>query len=364
MIQLTKKKEEMMKNIAEKLIKWYEENKRELPWRSDPTPYHVWVSEIMLQQTRIEAVKKYYVTFMKELPTIESLAKVEEEKLLKLWEGLGYYSRARNLKKAAMLVQEKYKGKMPSSYQELLQLPGVGEYTAGAIASICFEEQVPAIDGNVLRVVARLTANSQDILLPQVKKQITNQVKQILPKQAGKFNQAMMELGETICIPKGNMKCNECPIKEDCQAYSKQLTNVIPFRNPKVKKKTEEKTVCLLYYQNEIAIRKREEKGLLQQMYEFPNIPQLESIASIEEQIQSWGLQLQNIHEIGKVSHVFTHRIWNMDCYIVKVKNKNAEFIWVNEQELMHKYALPTAFSKILQRKEEKNLCVIQKVYK
>ena len=201
-----------MKEIAEKLIKWYEENQRQLPWRKEPTPYHVWISEIMLQQTRIEAVKKYYETFMKELPTIESLAKVDEEKLLKLWEGLGYYSRARNLKKAAILVQEKYEGKMPSSYSELLQLPGIGEYTAGAIASICFQEQVPAIDGNVLRVVARLTANSQDILLPQVKKQITNQVKQILPKQAGKFNQAIMELGETICIPKGNINCNECPI--------------------------------------------------------------------------------------------------------------------------------------------------------
>lgn len=351
-----------MKEIAEKLIKWYEENQRQLPWRKEPTPYHVWISEIMLQQTRIEAVKKHYETFMKELPTIESLAKVDEEKLLKLWEGLGYYSRARNLKKVAILVQEKYEGKMPSSYSELLQLPGIGEYTAGAIASICFQEQVPAIDGNVLRVVARLTANSQDILLPQVKKQITNQVKQILPKQAGKFNQAIMELGETICIPKGNINCNECPIREYCKAYSKQLTSQIPVRNPKVKKKTEEKTVCLLYYQNQIAIRKRKEKGLLQQMYEFPNIPKLESMSSIEEQIQNWGLQLQSIQEIGKVSHIFTHRIWNMDCYIAKVKSKNTEFIWVEEQELMQKYALPTVFSKILQRKEETKLCDIQKI--
>ena len=189
------KEKQKLKNIVKPIVKWYQENKRELPWRRDRDPYHIWISEIMLQQTRIEAVKSYYTRFMEELPTIQHLANIQEEKLLKLWEGLVYYSRARNLQKAAKIIVEQYNGKMPTSYVELLKLPGIGEYTAGAIASIAFGEKVPAIDGNVLRVISRILASKNDILLADTKKKIEKKIKPIIPKEAGDFNDGLMEIG-------------------------------------------------------------------------------------------------------------------------------------------------------------------------
>lgn len=258
--------------IVEPIVKWYQKQEKLLPWKQDKEPYHIWVSEIMLQQTRIEAVKKYYTRFMKELPTIQDLAIVQEEKLLKLWEGLGYYSRAKNLKKSAIQIQENNHGKMPTSYVELLKLPGIGEYTAGAIASISYNEKVPAVDGNVLRVVSRVLASKEDVLLPETKKKITNKLLEIMPDEAGDFNEGLMELGEKVCLPNTVPLCATCPIQEFCMANKENLTNEIPVRAKKQKRKIENKTVFILKYKNEIAIRKREKTGILANLYEFPNV--------------------------------------------------------------------------------------------
>ena len=261
-----------LKEIVEPIVRWYQKQEKILPWKQDKEPYHVWVSEIMLQQTRIEAVKKYYTRFMKTLPTIQDLANVSEEKLLKLWEGLGYYSRARNLKKAAIQIEENYKGKMPTSYAELLKLSGIGEYTAGAIASISYQEKVPAVDGNVLRVISRVLASKEDVLLPETKKKITKKLSEIMPEEAGDFNEGLMELGEKICLPNTLPLCEKCPIQPFCIANKENLTNEIPVRIKKQKRRIEEKTVFIVKNKDEIAIRKREEIGILANLYEFPNV--------------------------------------------------------------------------------------------
>ena len=258
--------------IVGPIVKWYQKQEKILPWKQDKEPYHIWVSEIMLQQTRIEAVKKYYTRFMKELPTIHDLASVPEEKLLKLWEGLGYYSRAKNLKKAAIQVEQEYNGKIPTSYTELLKLSGIGEYTAGAIASISYKEKVPAVDGNVLRVVSRVIASKEDVLLPETKRKITKKLLEIMPDEPGDFNEGLMELGEKICLPNTAPLCETCPIQEFCIANKENLTNEIPVRVKKQKRKIENKTVFILKYKDEIAIRKREETGVLANLYEFPNV--------------------------------------------------------------------------------------------
>ena len=261
-----------LEQIVKPIVKWYQEQEKILPWKQDKEPYHIWISEIMLQQTRIEAVKKYYTRFMKELPTIQHLAKVSDEKLLKLWEGLGYYNRAKNLKKAAIQIEENYKGQMPTSYAELLNLSGIGEYTAGAIASISYQEKVPAVDGNVLRVVSRVIASKDDVLLPETKKRITKKLLEIMPDESGDFNEGLMELGEKICLPNTIPLCEKCPIQQFCIANKEKLTNEIPVRIKKQKRKIEKRTVFIVKYKDEIAIRKREKTGILANLYEFPNV--------------------------------------------------------------------------------------------
>ena len=261
-----------LRKIIEPIIEWYQNQEKTLPWKQDKEPYHIWVSEIMLQQTRIEAVKKYYTRFMEELPTIQDLAVVPEEKLLKLWEGLGYYSRARNLKKAAIQIEQEYEGKMPTNYADLLKLAGIGEYTAGAIASISYKEKVPAVDGNVLRVVSRVLASKEDVLLPETKRKITKALFEIMPNEPGDFNEGLMELGEKICLPNTVPMCDKCPIQEFCRAHKENLTKEIPVRIKKQKRKIEKRTVFILEYQNHMAIRKREKTGILAKLYEFPNV--------------------------------------------------------------------------------------------
>ena len=336
-----------MQEIVEPLLEWYQKNRRELPWRKDNDAYHVWISEIMLQQTRIESVINYYNRFMRELPTVESLSKISEEKLLKLWEGLGYYSRARNLKKAAELIVNEYNGQMPASYVELLKLPGVGEYTAGAIASICYNEKVTAVDGNVLRVISRVIGSKKNVLLPETKKEIEVMLKEITPKESGNFNEGLMELGELICLPNGVPVCEKCPIRHYCKAYRENLTSEIPVRIKKVKRKKEEKTVfVLITNNNEIAIEKRAEKGLLSGMYQLPNIEGFYTPEELKKIIAKWQLQAADIRFIKEEKHIFTHIDWYMKGYFVKVEKKNRQFLWVSPQELTEKYPLPTAFQK------------------
>ena len=335
---------ELMKQMREPIIDWYQKNKRELPWRKEKNSYYIWLSEIMLQQTRIEAVKQYYERFLNQIPTIQVLAEVEEEKLLKLWEGLGYYNRARNLKKAAQVIQEKYDGKMPRCYKELVTLPGIGEYTAGAISSIAYDKPVPAVDGNVLRVVSRVVGSKRDVLENKTKKEFTQKLQEIMPKQAGDFNEGLMELGELICIPNGEPLCQKCPLKEICIAKKEDLTDVIPVRNQKIKRKKEQKTVFLLEFEGKIAIRKREKTGLLANMYEFPNIDKKVKENEIEQIIQNWKLRGNQIEEIGTHHHIFSHVEWDMIGYKMQVNSTNTEFIWVRKEEILKKYPIPGAF--------------------
>lgn len=339
-----------LEKIVEPLVKWYQENKRELPWRQDKNPYHVWISEIMLQQTRIEAVIEYYHRFMKQLPTVEKLSRISEENLLKLWEGLGYYSRARNLKKAAEIVREEYDGKIPQEYAQLRKLPGIGDYTAGAIASICFQEKVTAVDGNVLRVISRVLGSKKNVLLPETKKEMEQKLQKVLPEQSGDFNEGLMELGETICLPNGQPACDICPIRESCTAFQKGLTQELPVRIKEMKRKTEEKTVFLLMNeQQQIAIEKREAKGLLAGMYQFPNVEHFLTEKEMKQQLKKWHLTVKKIKEVKEAKHVFTHVDWYLKGVLVQVKSQDeAPFQWVSLKALSEQYPLPTAFQKLI----------------
>lgn len=336
---------ELMKKMRKPVIEWYQTNKRELPWRKEKNPYHIWLSEIMLQQTRIEAVKQYYERFLAKLPTIEDLAGVEEEELLKLWEGLGYYNRARNLKKAAQVIQEKYDGQMPKRYEELIELPGIGEYTAGAISSIAFDEPVPAVDGNVLRIVSRVIGSKKNVLDSKTKKEFTQELKEIMPKKyAGDFNEGLMELGEVVCIPNGEPLCEKCPLQEICVAKNENLTTEIPVRNQKIKRRKEEKTVFLLEFEDKIAIRKRENISLLANMYEFPNIDKKINKRECESVLKNWCLTGKYIEKIGTHHHIFSHIEWDMIGYKIQVDTINKEFIWLKKEEILKKYPIPGAF--------------------
>ena len=232
-----------LEEITEPLLSWYEENKRDLPWRRDPSPYHVWVSEIMLQQTRVEAVKGYYERFLSALPGIEDLAACPENKLLKLWEGLGYYNRVKNMQKAAKEIVLKYNKEIPADYEKILALPGIGSYTAGAVSSIAFGLKKPAVDGNVLRVISRITENGDDILKQSVKKRVEQELEAVMPEdRPGAFNQSLMELGATVCIPNGMAKCSDCPVSHLCKARANGTVLEYPKKASKKKRRIEEKT--------------------------------------------------------------------------------------------------------------------------
>lgn len=328
-----------MKDYVELILNWYLENKRSLPWRIDRDPYHVWISEIMLQQTRIEAVIDYYERFMKRLPTIQSLSEVSEDELLKLWEGLGYYNRARNLKKAAIQIMEEFHGIFPSTYEEILSLPGIGEYTAGAIASICFDLKEVAIDGNVMRVFCRLQNKDWDVTDLKTKKKIGEIIKKDLPKNSGDFNQGIMELGETICIPGGIPKCELCPLKYHCLAHLKNREYLIPRKKVKEKTPEEEYTLFLLKCGDKYAIHKRED-GLLKNMWEFPNekgFLTYDEVREIIPNIISIQLSITNIH-------IFTHKKWFMNSYFIEVEKEFGNYLWLPISEIEKNYAIPTAF--------------------
>ena len=335
-----------MKKIIQPLSKWFEQNKRQLPWRQDKDPYHVWVSEIMLQQTRIEAVMGYYARFIGELPDVQALSEVEDDRLLKLWEGLGYYSRARNLKKAAQVIQSEYGGRFPQTYAALRKLPGIGDYTAGAIASICFNERVPAVDGNVLRVHARITGSRDNVLLPAVKKSVTAALSAIMPEEAGSFNEALMELGETVCLP-ASPHCSDCPLNAVCFAYQNGMTAELPVRVKQQKRRNEKLTVLVLTAPNgSIAIEKRS-GGLLSGMYQLPNAAGYYSEEEIKQLVTAWRLEPLSVTFLKSAKHAFTHIDWLMEGWQVAVREPNDRFLWVSRLELQSTYPLPTAFRKI-----------------
>lgn len=334
---------------VELLLDWYDLNARMLEWRSNPKPYYVWVSEIMLQQTRVEAVKGYFDRFIKELPSIKALASVEEDRLMKLWEGLGYYNRARSLRKAAILLVEQYDGLLPMSYDELLKLPGIGSYTAGAISSIAFGKAQPAVDGNVLRVMKRVAGSFDDISKEKVKKELEADLRAIMPsKRPGDYNQAIMELGATVCIPNGKPLCDRCPLVHLCQAFKSDLTDRIPVKPKKKERTIEPKTVFVLEYEGKYAIRKRKDKGLLHGLWELPNLPEIILCDKLEEVVLQWNLEFDQIEKMRDAKHIFSHREWHMVGYFIRLNSsKNLPFdelVWANKVDLNEKYSLPTAF--------------------
>ena len=261
-----------LKEIVEPLIRWFRENKRDLPWRQTKDPYAVWVSEIMLQQTRVEAVKPYYIRFLQTLPTVKDLANADEEAILKLWEGLGYYSRVRNMQKAAIQIMEDFGGVFPANQKDLLSLKGIGSYTAGAVGSIAFGLPIPAVDGNVLRVMSRITADASDISLQITKKEWESRLAEIMPQEcAGDLNQALMELGAMVCLPNGAPKCGVCPVRASCMAYCKNQTAVYPVKAEKKPRTLEYLNVFFCVDGEKIAIGKRPKNGLLSGLWELPN---------------------------------------------------------------------------------------------
>ena len=335
----------MKEEFAKQIIRWYLQNKRVLPWRQNREPYRVWLSEIMLQQTRVAAAIPYYERFLAELPTVESLAAASQEQLYKLWEGLGYYSRARNLQKAAQIVVREYGGVFPSSHAEILKLPGIGPYTAGAISSICFDLPVPAVDGNVLRVMARLTGDGRDITHPAVKKEYASLLAGLYPKTGcGDFTQGLMELGATLCLPGGPPNCKECPVKKICKAFEGGTTAEIPVKKSKKPRRRQAIAVLVLVCEGRLAIRKREARGLLAGLWEFPNQVGEQTPEEALSLAASWGVRPGDILATAQKTHIFTHIEWEMCFRLIPCGHRTPEFVWASEEELRDLYAIPSAF--------------------
>ncbi len=340
-----------VKPIAAPLLAWYDKNARILPWRGNPQPYYVWISEIMLQQTRVEAVKPYFDRFIQELPNIRALAEIPQERLMKLWEGLGYYNRAKNLQKAALEIMERYHGEMPANYDELLSLPGIGPYTAGAIASIAFGQAVPAVDGNVLRVLTRILALEEDITKETTKKRVSLWLREVIPSdRPGDFNQSLMELGATVCLPNGTPKCPLCPLQGLCEAHENGTVSSFPVKSAKKPRKLEEKTFLLLTCGNKIAIHQREGKGVLSGLWEFPN---LDGTLCKEEALSNLGLSVNSPLTYCKLEpykHIFTHIEWHISGFHFDLPEelRLRNWHWVFIDELSSVYALPSAFQPYL----------------
>ena len=319
------------------LLEWYSQNRRELPWRSDPTPYHVWVSEIMLQQTRVQAVLGYYARFLAACPTVADLAALPEEQLLKLWQGLGYYNRARSLHKTAKIIVNGYGGIFPPDLAALRALPGVGDYTAGAICSIAFGLPVPAVDGNVLRVAARITGDDGDITTAAMKRRVTDALREIIPVKApGDFNQALMELGATVCLPNGAPLCAQCPAAPFCAAHKTDRTAQLPVKKAAKARRVEQREVFLCLFGGKVALRRRPERGLLAGLWEFPNDlsptpPPLEGVCRRE----------------GTGKHIFSHVEWHMTIHVLHAQDDALPdgWVWADRKELEQVYAIPNAFS-------------------
>lgn len=340
--------------VPKPLLKWYDNNRRILPWREQPTPYRVWVSEIMLQQTRVEAVKPYFQRFMEILPDIAALSQAPEEVLLKLWEGLGYYNRVRNLQKAALQIMENYGGVMPDSYEELLKLKGIGSYTAGAISSIAYGKPNPAVDGNVLRVIARVRKDERCISEDKVKKSVEKDLWEIMPTdRPGDFNQAMMEIGACVCIPNGAPHCEECPLQQICMAYADGTQLQYPNKAKAKERSVEEKTILIIRDAELAALHKRPSRGLLAGMYEFPSMKGYRTAEEIKEYLAENGLQVLRIQPLEDAKHVFSHREWHMKGYLIRVDElapkhtgpDSSDWIYIDPLETREKYPIPSAFA-------------------
>lgn len=342
----------ILHQIKEPLLKWFEDNKRDLPWRKNPDAYGVWVSEIMLQQTRVEAVKGYYKRFLEKLPSVEALAEAKEDELLKLWEGLGYYNRVRNMQKAAKSVVEQYDGVMPADYKALLGLSGIGSYTAGAIASIAYGIPEPAVDGNVLRVVMRILEDASDIMKQSVKREVEEILRDVMSKEhPGEYNQALMEIGATVCVPNGAPKCEMCPLAFVCGGYQHGTAEHFPLKAPKKQRRIEERTVFVIVDGENTVLRKREAKGLLAGLYELPNTDGWLTENEALEWVKKEGFHALHIETLPDAKHIFSHVEWRMKAYLIKVYEtrigavmKN-QYLVIEREKMREEKAVPSAFS-------------------
>ena len=340
---------ENLKEMAVPLIEWYQKQKRDLPWRNDISAYKVWVSEIMLQQTRVEAVKPYYARFLNAFPTIRDLAEAEEDLLLKMWEGLGYYNRVRNMQKAAQQVMIDYNGTFPQTYEEIRGLTGIGNYTAGAISSFAFGIPKPAVDGNVLRVISRLTASYEDIMKATVRERVEEELEELIPADgASDFNQGLIELGAIVCVPNGAPKCSECPLAHLCKAHEQGIELELPVKSKAKERRGEKKTVFIFQDGDHVAIKKRPAKGLLAGLYELPNVEghltEDEALA-YSKQIGLSPLRIQKLED-GK--HIFSHVEWQMIGYRIRMdeleKSSKSEMLFIHPEEIQAEYPIPAAF--------------------
>ena len=340
---------ENLKEMSKPLVEWYRNQKRDLPWREDINAYKVWVSEIMLQQTRVEAVKPYYARFLNAFPTIRDLAEAEEDLLLKMWEGLGYYNRVRNMQKAAQQVMVDYHGEFPSTYEEIRSLTGIGNYTAGAISSFAFGIPKPAVDGNVLRVISRLTASYEDIMKASVRERVEEELEELIPVDAASdFNQGLIELGAIVCVPNGAPKCSECPLAHLCKAHEQGIELELPVKSKAKERRIEKKTVFIFQDGDHVAIKKRPAKGLLAGLYELPNV---EGHLTEDEAIKyskQIGLSPLRIQKLEDGKHIFSHVEWHMIGYRIRVdeleKSCTEKMLFIHPEEIQEEYPIPAAF--------------------
>ncbi|MGN1267776.1 MAG: A/G-specific adenine glycosylase [Dorea sp.] len=341
--------------IGQDIVAWYRKNKRKLPWRENADPYRIWVSEIMLQQTRVEAVKPYYERFLNALPTVKDLAEAEEDKLLKLWEGLGYYNRVRNMQKAAQQIMFDHQGRFPDTYEEIRNLKGIGNYTAGAISSFAYGIPRPAVDGNVLRVITRITADDSDIMKQNTKNRIEEQLLQVIPKNAASdFNQGLIELGAIVCVPNGEPKCEICPVVNRCKACKEGLISELPVKSKAKARKIEKKTILVFRDHDKTAIAKRPKKGLLAGLYELPNVEGHLNQDEVTAYCKEIGLMPVHVRPLVEAKHIFSHIEWQMIGYEIKVdeleKTNKKDFLFIHFDEIQEKYPIPSAFEKYIFR--------------
>lgn len=358
----------MENDFVKPLTVWYNLGHRDLPWRHTRDPYKIWVSEIMLQQTRVEAVRTYYARFLEALPDVRALAACPDVRLLKLWEGLGYYSRVRNMKKAAQIIVSDFDGKFPADAGELRRLPGIGAYTAGAVASIAFGLAEPAVDGNVMRVYARLAADESNILSQKMKRRVTEELRGVLassfgqpgrpgvypgdgdaPTETGAFNQALFELGATVCTPK-DPQCPDCPVRLWCRAFSEGRTETLPVRLAPEKHREEDRTVLLIEDGGRTAVRRRPDGGLLGGLYEFPNLPGIVGEEDALAYVRRSGYEALRIRKLPEAKHVFSHVTWRMTGYCIMIAPETENggqngWIFADRAELKDVYPIPAAFA-------------------
>ena len=330
--------------LPQLLLPWYRQSHRQLPWRETKDPYRIWVSEIMLQQTRVEAVRGYYARFLDVLPDVQALSQCDDDTLHKLWEGLGYYSRVRNLKKAAQVIVNQHSGVFPKTHPEVLALPGIGEYTAGAICSIAFNQPTPAVDGNVLRVISRITNDATPIDLPAAKTSAKDLLSAVYPEEAGEFTQALMELGATICGPNRKPDCENCPCSSICMGYQAGTAQQLPVKSPKKEKKQEDRTVFIFSCDGQYALEKRPSRGLLAGLWQFPNVSGHLSTEQALKTAEEFGLHPRELGKEIYRKHIFTHIRWDLKGIYLEVAEPCGDFQWFTAEEINTQAALPTAF--------------------